>query len=418
MSILIKDVLLRGKNTSVYIEGNRIKSIGDASEKAEQVIDGKGKAALPGFINTHTHSAMTLFRSYADDLPLHVWLEKHIWPREALMTEDDVYWGAKLACLEMIKSGTTTFNDSYWHLMGTVRAADETGMRAFVGKVFIDLFDRERAEKEKKENMALVKKIRGMNNPRITPALNPHAPYTVSADSLKWIREYADKEGLLIHFHLAETEKENSDFYMKHKMRPVPFLEDLGFLGSNLIAAHGIWFDANDIAILARHKVKVSHNPVSNMKLASGVMPYAEMMDAGINVSLGTDGCASNNGLDMFESMKFASLLQKVHRRDPTVLPAQEALGMASLNGAKALEIKAGAIEPGFLADIILVDRKRPELTPLNDLSANLVYSAKGSCVDTVICDGKVIMENRNVKGEEEILQKAGEVAKDLFART
>jgi 5-methylthioadenosine/S-adenosylhomocysteine deaminase len=417
MNILIKDVLLNGKVANILIEGNTIKSVGTSTEKAEYVIDGIGKAALPGFINTHTHSAMTLFRSYADDLKLQVWLEKHIWPREAKMTENDVYWGAKLACLEMIKSGTTTFNDNYWHMMGTVKAADEMGMRAVASKVFIDLDDPERAEKEKKENIALVKEVREMNNSRIQPALAPHAPYTVSVDSLKWIKDYSEKEKLLINFHLAETEKENADFYMKHKMRPVPFLEDIGFLGENLIAAHGIWFDEKDISILARHKVKIAHNPLSNMKLASGVMPYAEMLDAGITVSLGTDGCASNNDLDMFESMKFASLLQKVHRHDATVLPAKEALDMATVNGAYALGINAGAIEPGRLADIILIDLRRPELTPLNNMEANIVYSANGSCVDTVICDGKILMEKRAVKGEYEILDKATEVAKDLFAR-
>ncbi len=416
MSILIKDVLLDGKTTTIYVEGNAIKSIGGI-EKAEYVIDGRGKAALPGFINTHTHSAMTLFRSYADDLKLHDWLEKHIWPREAMLTEEDVYWGAKLACLEMIKSGTTCFNDNYWHMMGTVRAADEMGMRAVVCEVFIDLGDYERAEEEKKKNIMLVNKVRDMKNPRISPALAPHAPYTVLPESLWWIKEYSDKEGLLINFHLAETEKENSDFYMKHGMRLVPFLEEHGFLCENLIAAHGIWLDQKDIAILARHKVKIAHNPVSNMKLASGILPYKEMKEHGITISLGTDGCASNNDLDMFESMKYAALLQKIHRYDPTVLPAKEALEMATINGAKTLGINAGAIDAGKLADIILIDLKRPELTPMNNLAANLVYSAKGSCVDTVICDGRILMEDLVVKGEEEILEKAGQVAKDLFSR-
>ena len=416
MSILIKDVLLGDKTTSIYVEGNTIKSIG-RTEKAEYVIDGRGKAALPGFINTHTHSAMTLFRSYADDLKLHDWLEKHIWPREAMLTEEDVYWGAKLACLEMIKSGTTCFNDNYWHMLGTVRAADEMGMRAVVCEVFIDRGDYERAEKEKKKNIKLVKKVRDLKNPRIRPALAPHAPYTVLPESLWWIKEYADKEGLLINFHMAETEKENSDVYMKHGMRLVPFLEERGFLGENLIAAHGIWLDQKDISILARHKVKIAHNPISNMKLASGILPYKEMKEYGITISLGTDGCASNNDLDMFESMKFAALLQKVHTYDPTVLPAKEALEMATINGAKTLGINAGAIDVGKLADIILIDLKRPELTPLNNLAANLVYSAKGSCVDTVICDGRIIMEERIVDGEEEILEKAEHVAKDLFSR-
>ena len=416
MNILIRDVLLQGKKTDIYVEGNRIKSIGKTTEKAEYIIEGTGKAALPGFINTHTHSAMTLFRSYADDLKLQVWLEKHIWPREAKMTENDVYWGAKLACLEMIKSGTTTFNDNYWHLAGTLKATDEMGMRAVIGEVCIDLEDSDH-EKEKKKNIANVKKVRELKNDRITPSLCPHAPYTVMPEMLWWMKEYSDKEGLLINLHLAETEKENTDFLAKHKMRPVPFFEKHGFLGPKLIAAHGIWFDSKDMALLAKHDVKVAHNPVSNMKLASGVMPYPEMMKAGITISLGTDGCASSNDLDMFGAMKFASLLQKVHTFDPTILPAKEALDMATINGAKTLGINAGAIEAGKLADIILIDLKMPELTPANNLTANLVYSAKGSCVDTVICDGKVLMENRIVKGEEEIIDKATQVAKDLFSR-
>ena len=416
MSILIKNVMLSGKETSLYVEGNIIRGVG-VKEKAEHVIDGKGKAALPGFINTHTHSAMTLFRGYADDLRLHDWLENHIWPREAKMTEEDVYWGTKLACLEMIKSGTTCFSDMYANVLGTIRAADEAGMRAVACEVFFDFFDSEKAEKERKKHVKLVREIQGMNNSRITPALGPHAPYTVSPESLRWIKEFADKEGLLIHIHLAETEKENTDFLNKHGKKPVPFLEEIGFFGANVVAAHGIWFDRKDLAILARHGVKVAHNPISNMKLASGVLPYKEMKDAGITVSLGTDGCASNNDLDMFESMKFSALLQKVHTFDPTILPAKEAYEMATINGAKTLGINAGAIEKGMLADIILIDLKRPELTPGNNLTADLVYSAKGSCVDTVICDGKIIMERRKVEGEEEIIEKATEAARDLFGR-
>ena len=416
MSILIKNVMLDGKETSIRVEGNTIDGIG-TKEKAEYVIDGRGKAALPGFVNTHTHSAMSLFRSYADDLRLHDWLTNHIWPREAKMTEDDVYWGTKLSCLEMTKSGTTCFCDMYANVLATIRAADESGMRTVASEVFFDFFDPEKAESEKKKHLKILKRVREMKNPRITPGLGPHAPYTVSPGSLEWIKGLADKEGLLIHMHLAETEKECEDFAKKHGKRPVPFLEDIGFLGPNVIAAHGIWFDKKDLSILAKHAVKIAHNPVSNMKLASGVLPYREMRQAGITVSLGTDGCASNNALDMFESMKFAALLQKVSTLDPRILPAKEAYEMATINGAKTLGINAGAIETGRLADIILIDLKRPELAPGNNLISDLVYSAKGSCVDTVICDGRVIMEDRKVDGEEEIIEKATEAAKDLFGR-
>ncbi len=418
MSILIKDVLLDGKKTNIYIVDEKIKSTdAKAGEKADHVIDGRNKAAIPGFVNTHAHSAMTLFRGYADDLKLQDWLTNHIWPLEAKMTEEDVYWGTKLACLEMIKSGTTCFCDNYWHMPSVAKAVDETGLRAVVCEVFMDLGNVERGEAEKKKQVKLVKKIRDMKNSRIVPALAPHAPYTVSPENLAWVKEYADEEDLLINLHLAETESENADYHVKHHKRPVPFLEDIGFLGANLICAHSIWLTRREMNILARHGVKISHNPVSNMKLASGVMPYRQMKESGLKISLGTDGCASNNDLDMFESMKYAALLQKVHDYDPTVLPAKEAYDMATINGAEALRINAGAVRSGKLADIALIDLKRPELVPKRNLIANLVYSAKGSCVDTVICDGKILMENGKVQGEEEILEKAQETADKLFAK-
>jgi 5-methylthioadenosine/S-adenosylhomocysteine deaminase len=416
MSLAIRNVLLDGKETSIYIEGNIIRSIG-GKEKADIVIDGKNKAAFPGFVNTHTHAAMTLFRSYADDLRLYDWLENHIWPREAKMTEEDVYWGTKLACLEMIKSGTTCFNDNYWHVMGAAKATSEMGLRAAVSEVFIDLPDSSKVEELKKKNVRLIKKVKGMKNSRIIPALSPHAPYTVSPEGLMWIKETADKEKLLINIHLGETEKESRDYMKIHGRSPVPFFEKIGFLGSNVIAAHGIWFNHKDIDILSKYKVKISHNPISNMKLASGILKYKELLKAGITVSLGTDGTASNNNLDMFDSMKFASLLQKVQNMDPTIAPATEIFKMATLKGAETLGINAGAIEVGKLADIQLINLKMPELTPNNNLISNLVYSAKGSCVDTLICDGKILMQDRRVEGEEKIIEKANSVAKDLFSR-
>jgi 5-methylthioadenosine/S-adenosylhomocysteine deaminase len=256
-----------------------------------------------------------------------------------------------------------------------------------------------------------------MRSDRIIPALAPHAPYTVAPENLLWIKEYADKKGLMIHMHLAETKKEIEDHRKQYGKNPVPHYEEIGVLGPNMIAAHSIWLDEKDISILAKYDVKISHNPVSNMKLCSGVLPYRGMKKAGLTVSLGTDGCGSNNDLDMFESMKFASLLQKHATGDPTALPAKEAYEMATVNGAKALGIDAGVIAKGKLADIILIDLKKPELTPDNNLTANLVYSAKGSCVDTVICDGRILMEGRRVDGEEEVIEKAEEAAKDLFGR-
>jgi 5-methylthioadenosine/S-adenosylhomocysteine deaminase len=419
MSILIKDVLLGGRRTNIYASGNIISEIGPkAGSKEGFVLNGEGKAAIPGLVNAHTHAAMTLMRGYADDLELHDWLSNHIWPLEAKLTEDDVYWGSKLACLEMIKSGTTCFNDMYWHPQGTARAVEEMGIRGVINAVFIDLFDKKKADEQITLNKKLFKDFKKYSN-RVVFALGPHAVYTVSEESLQWAKEFADENSLLIHFHLAETRKENEDFVKKTGMRPIPYLEKIGFLCSNLVACHTVWVTKGEIKTLAKYGVKVVHTPTSNMKLATGgVMPYVEMKEAGLTVALGTDGCASNNNLDMFESMKFAALLQKAHRWDQTVLPAPEALAMATKEGAKALSLNAGEISVGKLADIALIDISRPELTPHYNLASDLVYSANGSCVSDVICDGKIVMQNRIVEGEYEIIAKARETARNLVSRS
>jgi len=416
MSILIKNVLLNGKETNIKIEENLIAEIGKKSS-AEFVIDGKNKAAIPGLINTHTHAAMTLMRSYADDLELHDWLSNHIWPLEAKLTEDDVYWGTKLACLEMIKSGTTCFNDMYWHTKGSAKAVEESGIRGVLSAVLIDLFNEEKTKEQISLNKKLFKEFKKFCS-RVIFALGPHALYTVSKEGLQWCAEFARENNLLVHFHLSETEQEVKDCIKKNKKRPVEYLESIGFLGPNMIACHSVWLNKKEIQILAKHKVKIAHNPTSNMKLAVGsALNYAEMKKAGLTVSLGTDGCASNNNLDMFESMKFATLLQKFHTNKQRIMPAQESFELATINGAKALNLSAGKIEEGRLADIVLVNLKKPELTPGHNLISDLVYSANGSCVDTVICDGKILMQNRVAKNEQEIIEEAKETAKNLVSR-
>lgn len=412
MSILIKNVFHKKETTNIYIEDNIIKEIDCKNIEADQIIDGKDKAVIPGLINTHTHAAMTLFRGYADDMELHEWLIKKIWPIEARLTEKEVYWGTKLACLEMIKSGTTCFNDMYFYGGSAAKAVEEMGIRGVISEVFFDMFDMDIREKGIKKTKKGIERLRQFKSGRIIPALGPHAIYTVSKEGLQLIKELANEENLMIHFHLGETRKENEDCYKQNGKRPVPYLEDIGFLGENLIAAHCSWMIINEIKTLAKNRVKISHNPVSNMKLATGgVMPYSEMKDNNLIISLGTDGCASNNNLDMFESMKFATLMQKSHRWDQTVMPAHEVYDMATINGAKALGLNAGVIEEEKLADILLIDLKKAEMTPNHDLISNLVYSANGSCVDTMICDGKILMENRKVEGEEELLEKVGKLA-------
>lgn len=418
MSILIKDVTLNGTKRDIFIKGNIIQKIDDSIEvPADIQISGNGKVAIPSFINGHTHAAMTLLRGYADDMHLQDWLEKKIWVAEAQMTEEDIYCGARLACLEMIKTGTTFFNDMYWFWRGTARAVQEMGIRAAVSAVFIDFFDRKKAKEQIEINMKLFEES-GSFGDRITFALGPHAIYTVSEESLNWAADFARDHGLLIHVHLSETQKEVEDCIRKQGMRPAEYLEKIGFLGPNVIACHGVYLNHKEILLLKKHEVKVVHNPISNMKLAVGkAFPYERLKTAGVTISLGTDGCSSNNNLDMLESMKFASLLQKYHHKDTTVLPALEAFQMATINGAKAFGLNCGEIKEGNLADIALIDLQRPELTPHFDLYSDLAYSGNGGCVDTLLCDGKVLMANRRVKGEETILEKARRCAFDLIRR-
>jgi 5-methylthioadenosine/S-adenosylhomocysteine deaminase len=419
MSILIKDVIHEGNTTNIYIENNLISEIGSQKVEAEHVLEGKNKAAIPGFINTHTHAAMTLLRSYADDFALQKWLTTKIWPVEANLTKDDIYWGTKLACLEMIKSGTTCFNDMYYHGEIAAKAVEEMGIRGVLSEVFFDLFDETKGEEGKKNVQEGIKELKQYNSGRVVPALGPHAVYTVSPEGLSWASEFAEKHDLLIHFHIAENQKENEDFKEKFGMRPIPYLEKIGILCERLVAAHCVWLDKKDIEILAKYKVKISHNPISNMKISVGsILPYKDLTLAGCSISLGTDGCASNNNLDMFETMKFASLGQKMFSNDPTVMPASESFDMATKYGAAALRLNAGEIKEGALADLLLIDLRNPYFVPNYNLIANIVYSANGSCVDTTICDGEILMRNGEVKDEDNILRKASEVAADLIKRS
>lgn len=418
MSILIQGVILDGEKKDILIEGNRIRRIGNRiEEKAETVIAGEDKIAIPTFINGHTHAAMTLLRGYADDMPLREWLETKIWPVEAHLTEEDVYWGVKLACLEMIKSGTTFFNDMYWHWWGAARAVEEMGIRAALSAVFIDTFDPTKMKEQIRLNERIYQESRSLS-PRIMFTLGPHALYTVSEEALRWSADFAKEKDILIHFHLAETREEVQECLQKHGVRPVEYLERLGFLCPNLIACHCIWLHEKEMDLLRAHEVKVIHTPVSNMKLSvGGVFPYVPLRERGVIIGLGTDGCASNNNLDMLETAKFASLLQKFHTGSPVVQRAREAFEMLTIQGARAFRLDCGAIAEGKLADLALVDLNQPQMVPHFNTESDLIYAANGSCIDTVICDGKILMQNRRVEGEQEIVAKARQVAYDLIRR-
>jgi 5-methylthioadenosine/S-adenosylhomocysteine deaminase len=414
-TILISNVLLYKERKDVLIEGNKIKSVEPAGTFPKQgfdrIIDGSQKAIIPGFVNAHAHSAMTLFRGVGEDVPLDLWLKERIWPYEAKLDEEMIYWGAKLACVEMIRTGTTTFNDMYWHQNGTKRAAEEMGMRSVQSFTWLDNFDNNIIEQNKKM-MQEAHKASAQWSPLTTFAISPHAIYTVAEKSFRFINSYAKDNDILVHTHLAETRSEMDQAERDFGMSPTEYLNKLGLLSPSLIAAHSLWLSSDDIRLLGDNGVNTVHNPNSNLKLASGYkFKYNELRDAGANVCLGTDGCASSNNLDMIDSMKAAALLQKVWRNDPGAIPLKELMDVAAFNGAKALRINAGKIAPGYLADIALVDMAKPSFVPNHYFLANLVYAANGECIDTVICDGKIIMENQQIPGQEEIYRKVQEVA-------
>jgi 5-methylthioadenosine/S-adenosylhomocysteine deaminase len=405
MRILIKNVILGKRKVDILIEGGKISKIRKTlNVKADEKIDGKGeKAVIPGLINCHTHSAMILLRGLAEDLPLKDWLEKEIWPRESKLTEDDVYWGTKLAILEMIKSGTTTFNEMYWFEEAQIQAVKEMGVRAVIGLVLLDFLPM--GSKQKVEE--LTKRLMTKQPTIIQFAIAPHAIYTVSKENLIWARDFAKKHNLLIHMHLSETENEVKDCLKKYRMRPVEFLEKIGFLNKNCVFAHCVWLQNKEIEILEERGCNLIYNPTSNMKLVSGIFPWAKIRKRKINVCLGTDGPASNNSLNLFSEMKIGALLQKIENKDPTTISAQGIFKMATENGAKALKINAGKIKVGKLADLVLIDLNKIEMFPNYDLILNLVYSDAKNCVSDVICNGKILMRERMVKSENGIVKEA-----------
>lgn len=426
-TILIKNALIlnpnnfENKKQCLLIKDDLIAEISDEIDdsNADKIIDAEGKILLPGLINTHTHLSMTLFRGLADDLSLDSWLNDHIWPMEANLNGDYCYIGALLGAVELIKSGTTTFSDMYFYMEDVARAVDDAGIRAVLSYGMIDFGDAERREAEIKENMALYDTCNGMADGRIKVFFGPHSPYTASEELLVKVRELADEHNIGIHIHVSETQKEINDSLDERGIRPFEYLEKIGFLGSDVVAAHCVWLSDEEIEIIKKHGVKVSHNPCSNMKLASGVAPVSKLIENDICVSIGTDGASSNNNLDLIEELKTASLLQKVSTLDPKVLTSDEAIEMATIKGAEALGLddEIGSIEVGKKADIILIDTNSANMVPdSSSLSSNVIYSANGSNVDTTICNGKILMENKKLTtlDEDEIYAKAKQAIKEL----
>jgi 5-methylthioadenosine/S-adenosylhomocysteine deaminase len=385
---------------------------------AEHIINGYGMVAMPGFVNCHTHASMTLLRVYADDLPLMQWLNEKIWPLEAKLQPEDCYWGSMLCCLEMIKSGTTTFADMYFEMNETALAVEASGLRACLSRGMIG--EGPNAELAIEENINLVEEWHGRAGGRITTMFGPHAPYTCSPDYLKRVIELADKYKVGIHIHVAETMDEERQIKERYGMRPLQMLDSVGLFEVPVLAAHCVHLDPEDIALLAAKKVGIAHCPTSNLKLASGIAPVAGLLQSGALVGLGTDGAASNNNLDMVEEMRLASLLQKAVAGDPVALPAFAALQMATTNGARALGLEdVGMLKPGMKADVILVDFQRPHLSPQHNHYAHLVYAAHASDVATVIIDGEVIMEDGILLtiNEDEVMRRAEDAAFRLVGR-
>jgi 5-methylthioadenosine/S-adenosylhomocysteine deaminase len=414
MILAVLDAVLDGETVSLRAEGGRIAELGTgvAPRRGDEVIDAGRMALVPGLVNGHTHAAMTLFRGYGDDLPLMQWLEEKIWPAEARLDSEDVYWGTRLACAEMIRAGTVRFWDMYWHPGATARAVEDAGLRATIGAPLIDGNDPARAPDLRASALRSLAELEGRAD-RIAPALAPHSIYTVSEASLRWIAEHAAQRGLPIHVHLSETEREVADCVAAHGVRPAAYLDRVGLLGPRTLLAHAVWMDDEELDLVAERGTTLVTNPVANLKLAvGGVFPYATARERGIPVGLGTDGPGSNNSLDLFQDVKVLALLQKHEARDPAVMPAFEAWEVATGRLAPLLGA-SGRIEAGEPADFLLLRTDAPELS-LGNLVADLVYAASGSVVDTTVIGGEVVMRGGEIPELDEIEARARERARRL----
>ena len=401
------------ENVNIYIKDGKIFEISNKEYEAEKVIDGTGKLAIPGLINTHTHMGMSLFRNYGNDLALYDWLTQAIFPLEAKLTSDDIYYGSMLNMVEMIKSGCTRFVDMYMYEDRVAQAAQEVGMGAVIATGFVDGNDIGEASELVRE---AAKKYE--NSSLIDVAVAPHAIYTVSRNNLEKLTDLSHSLDTLMHIHVSETEKEVFDSINEYKMSPVKYLNDIGLFDRPTIAAHCVHVDDEDMKIFKEKDVTVAHNASSNLKLASGFAPVAKMNEMDINVTIGTDGSASNNNINMIEEIHLASLLAKGVSKDPKALDAYTSLKLATVNGAKAIRrVDLGKISEGYAADIAIYDLDGIHMTPVNDLISSVAYSLQGSDCSTVIIDGKIVMEDRKVLNinEEDLKREVRERADRLI---
>jgi 5-methylthioadenosine/S-adenosylhomocysteine deaminase len=407
----------------IAIEDGVILTVGEKGSAPEgfapdRVLDLPDDVVMPGLINTHTHAAMTMLRSYADDLPLMPWLETKVWPFEEKMSDEDIYWGTLLALAEMIQSGTTTMLDMYASMDQVAEAVLKAGTRGVLARGLIG--NGPNGERAFNENIDLVKKYQGAGNGRVQVLFGPHAPYTCSGEYLQRVKAEADRLDVGIHIHVAETLDEIQMIKEQYGKTPVQWLNELGLFGGQVVAAHCVHLTEEDMDILAEKKVCVAHNAESNMKLNSGTAPIPELRSRGVVVSLGTDGASSNNNLDLFGEMRSASFQQKL-KKDSTAMPAYEVLEMATIGGAQALGLdKVGRLAPGFKADLISINFDQPHFYPRFSVPAHLVYVAHASDVRTVMVDGEILMEERQLKTLDvkqicrEVEKRAKRIAEEL----
>lgn len=407
----------------MLVENNKIAYIGENFPEGEEdttVFDGKNLLFIPGLINTHGHAAMSLLRGYGDDLALQVWLQEKMWPMEAKFTADDVYWGASLSILEMIKGGTTAFLDMYDHMNQVAKVAEESGIRASLMRGVIGFGSDELRASKLAEATNFAKEWNGQADGRITTMLSPHAPYTCGPEFIEKFVQAAHDLDLPLHTHMSETKAEVEQNVNDYGLRPVAHLEKLGFFSRPSLVAHAVHLTDEEIDILAKYNVAVAHNPGSNLKLASGVARVPELLKAGVVVSLATDGPASNNNLDMFEEMRLAALIHKGVTGDPTAVPATEALRMGTEYGAKSIYVEdTGTLAVGKKADFIAIDLDQAHFLPYTDLISHVVYSASAKDVKHVWVDGKQLLKDGEALtlDEERIKREAESAFKGLQAR-
>jgi 5-methylthioadenosine/S-adenosylhomocysteine deaminase len=413
VTLAVLGASLDGETVDLRCEDGRIAALGRAVDPVpgDERIEAAGAPLVPALVNGHTHAAMTLFRGYGGDLPLMRWLSEKIWPVEAKLDADDVYWGARLACLEMVRTGTARFWDMYWHPEETARAVADAGLRATIGGPLFDAG----VEMTGTRAAALesLEKLSGLG-PSIGAALAPHSIYTVSEGLLRWTAETAAEHGVPVHIHLSETEREVVECVERHGVRPAFYLDRLGLLGESTVLAHGVWLDRAELELIAERGSTVVTNPVANMKLAvGGVFPYPQARAAGVAVGLGTDGAGSNDSLDLLADLKAFALVQRHAAADATAIPAPEALEVATGATAPLLAQGQPRLEVGAPADFLLLRPEAHELA-IGDLAADLVYSASGSVVETTVVAGRTLMRGGAIEGAEEVVRRAAERARGL----